>query len=70
MNAHSYFRSAAPDVAACDPAPLCDLHDRLLEAGLTGCCAEGDFVAIMPSLHREPAPWVDGEGWFRRMLGV
>ena len=77
MNAHNIFRTNAPDVEADDPARPCDLHDRLIEAGMTGCCAEGDFLALMPSLRRDftPrvddfAPWVDGEGWFRRMLGV
>lgn len=47
-----------------------DLHSRLLEAGATGCCAEGDLLALMPSVNRAADAWVDGESWLHRLLGV
>jgi len=44
------------------------LH-RLLEAGSMDCCAEGDLLALMPSVDT-PAPiWSDDRTWFRRILG-
>lgn len=47
-----------------------DLRDRLLEAGALGCCAEGDLLALMPSVLGERHPWADGPSWLERLLGV
>lgn len=52
-----------------DPPPLSDRHQRLLEAGVFGCCAEGDLLALMPSVDRPDLPWLDGRAWLVRILG-
>lgn len=50
--------------------PARDLYHRLLEAESTGVCPEGDFLALMPSVGRDGAPWVDGPSWMRRLIGL
>ncbi|MDZ4089467.1 MAG: hypothetical protein U1E69_21980 [Tabrizicola sp.] len=52
-----------------DLPPLGDLRHRLLEAGSLDCCAEGDFLALMPSVHAPAPPWSDDRTWLRRILG-
>lgn len=49
--------------------PLGDLRDRLLEAGIMDCCAEGDFLALMSSIDASDASWSDDRTWLRRILG-
>ena len=49
--------------------PLGDLRDRLLEAGIMDCCAEGDFLALMPSVNAPVLPWSDDRTWLLRILG-
>lgn len=51
-------------------AALRDLYHRLLEAESTGVCPEGDYLALMPSVGRDGAPWVDGPSWMRRLIGL
>lgn len=50
------------------PAPE-DRRNRLLEAGSMGCCAEGDLLALMPSVDAPAPPWRDDRTWLRRILG-
>lgn len=52
-----------------DHLPLVDdRRDRLLEAGCLHGCAEGDFLALMPSVDARPG-WTDDQTWLRRILG-
>jgi hypothetical protein len=53
-----------------DLPPLGDLRDRLLEAGIMDCCAEGDFLALMPSVNAPAQSWSDDRTWLRRILGL
>lgn len=53
-----------------DDLPLVgDRHHRLFEAGSMDCCAEGDFLALMPSVDAPAPQWSDDRTWFRRILG-
>lgn len=67
MDDHGYlaFQSGPDDLS---PAP-CDYYQRLIEAEATGICPEGDLLALMPSVGRDGGPWVDGQGWMRRLIG-
>jgi hypothetical protein len=63
------FVAALSGIQTDDTPPLGDLRHRLLEAGSMDCCAEGDFLALMPSVDAPAPPWSDDRTWLRRILG-
>ena len=63
---HSPDRGPSNDATV---APIGDRHQRLWEAASHGCCAEGDLLALMPSVEGRDLPWIDGRAWITRILG-
>jgi hypothetical protein len=63
------FVAAFSGIQTDEAPPLGDLRHRLLEAGSMDCCAEGDFLALMPSVDAPAPPWSDDRTWLRRILG-
>jgi hypothetical protein len=64
-----YAVAAVCDIETVGTPPLGDLCDRLLEAGGTDCCAEGDFLALMPSVYAPAPAWSEDRSWLQRILG-
>ncbi|MFC3086034.1 hypothetical protein [Tabrizicola soli] len=73
MSLHDPFLLAQDLVAVisgADELPLWDdRRQRLVEAGSMDCCAEGDFLALMPSVDAPAPSWSDDRTWLRRILG-
>lgn len=66
---HDRFEPIWQVMSEDDGLPIGDRHQRLLEAGMSGCCAEGDLLALMPSVDRPVEQWTDGKAWIARLLG-